>query len=584
MSLRNKISLFLISISLVAVFATGLLVLQNAVADKKNYITELNSALGPHVANSIDQKLKNLLVNLTEVNSVLNSSMRLKYSTTLIALNNFKKRSDDIDAIFINTKDNRLISFALNETVTSDSLSQLGEIVSTLDGAYAVRDKLTYFKNNLYVTKFKDNTFVAVLLNQTFFKDSFELARGKPAILITDKQDSLVQSNLQSEFDSLLNKVPVDTWNRSELISFELSDERHRNYLINFSRNKLLNTFVVLVSPQPSWKDLTTPILRSSFGLIILLIILSVLIAYWISKSLAHPIEELSEMTGHVGRGDWKIINIKNAGIEIIKLTAAFNRMIENLKKREYELKVAQNKIIQADSLAAVGRMSAGIAHEVKNPLASISGYAQLIERKILSAKDPSQASDLLIKIQEYIKLLLDDTRRANKIISDLLTFARQKEIQLEKINLLKLMQSFEPHLRALCESQKIVFKTEFLSIDAVEVSADSDQIYHVMLNLIQNAIHALNSVTTVNKTVTLRASAANECAEIQVIDNGSGISEENMKKIFEPFFSTKKVGEGTGLGLALCYGIIQQHQGSIDVSSELGIQTNFKIRLPLAD
>jgi len=585
MSLRNKISFFLILISLIAVFSTGLLVLQNAVKDKKNYVTELNSVLGPQITNSVDQKVKNLLINLNELHMNLSYPQRLQPAQAAAALKMFKNRVEGVDAVFLKTKQNKLISFALNEaSLSAESLSKLGENFEGLDNTILVKDKLRYFKDKLYLTAFDSETFVAILLNDLFFQDSFELARGKPSVLVTDMNVVLFKSNINMDYDSLVQSVPSDIWSRSEIISLELQDQKSKNYLVNFSKSRLLNASAILFAPQASWQDLTAPILKSSFGLVVILILFSILIAYWISKSLAKPIEELCTLTAHVGQGDWKKINISKADREILKLTAAFNRMIENLKKREQELKIAQNKIIHANSLAAVGRMSAGIAHEVKNPLASILGYGQLIDMKIGSAKDPANSNELIGKIREYVKLILDDTRRASKIISDLLTFARQKELQTERKNLVELVKSFEPKLKAICDSNKIHFKLDLEVDEHKFIMVDPDQIYQVAFNLAQNATHALNSVSLENKTLTFEVRTFNEFAEITVTDNGPGISEENLKKIFEPFFSTKKVGEGTGLGLALCYGVIQQHQGSIEVTSELGRKTCFKIRLPLAD
>lgn len=582
MNLRNKISFFLILISLVAVLATGLLILQNAIIDKKNYATELNSVLSPQITNSIDQKLKNLLVNLNELDNELSHADGVKRAG--IALKNFKNRAEGVDAVFLSTKRNKLITFALNDKAYSaEALAKLGDSFTGVDNALFFRGKFSYSSDNLYITAFNDNSFAAVSLSENFFKDPFELARGKPSLLVTDKKVVLHKSGLKGDIEILLHQVPPDVWSRTELISLEMKDDQKQNHLINFSRNNYLNnSFVVLLAPQASWRDLTAPILKSSFGLILFLILFSVLIAYSISKSLAQPIEELSELTSQVGKGEWKKIQIAGADAEILKLTTAFNVMIENLKNRERDLKVAQNKVVQVNSLAAVGRMGAGIAHEVKNPLSSILGYGQLIEMKISANKDISDTPQLLEKIREYVKLILDDTRRASKIISDLLTFARQKTVQTERVNLLLLLQNFEPKLKAACDTAGVTFATSLQLGDNIFVAVDAEQIYQVVYNLVQNSTHALGTAPSSEKMVTFKTQVSESAAEIIITDNGPGISADNMKQIFEPFFSTKKVGEGTGLGLALCYGIIQQHNGSIEVTSEPHTQTSFKIRLPI--
>ena len=576
MSLRNKIGIFLILISIVAVFSAGLLVLQNATADKKNYVTELNSVLSPQIASSLDQKSKGLILSLGALNGLSPSGFSA-------ALKNFKHHNSDVDLVIIKTKDNKLLSFSLSDKLPADQLNELTEKLAAFNSRLE-KGRLSYSENGLFLTPFDSESFAAVLLGERFFKDAFDLGRGKPAALVSRDRKMLFRSNLNESFSPLLQKVPNDVWSRTEIISLEMKDEENREHLINISQNSVLqNTFVVFVAPQATWRELTSPILKSSLGLVALLIALSMLIAYFISKSLAKPIEELTELTSRVGKGDWNRLAVTGNGHEIRKLTKAFNRMIENLKVRERELKVAQSKIVQAESLAAVGRMGAGIAHEVKNPLSSILGYGQLIEMKI-SAGHIDGAPALLEKVKEYVKLLLDDTRRANKIISELLTFTRQKAVNTAKLSLQPLLQEFVPKLQSLCDAEGIHFSSALNFADAATINADAEQLYQVIFNLVQNAVHALKASSLENKAVTFTANASGTSAEITIADNGPGISEENIKKIFEPFFSTKKVGEGTGLGLAICYGIIQQHQGSIEVSSEPGQPTRFTIRLPLAD
>ena len=238
MNLRNKISFFLILISLVAVLATGLLILQNAIIDKKNYATELNSVLGPQVTNSIDQKLKNLLASLTELNDESSHTGGIKPERAATALKNFKNRIEGVDAIFLSTKQNKLISFALNDALLSPAaLTRLGESLTGLDTTHLFKGKFSYARDKLYLTAFNDRSFGAVLLNENFFKDPFELARGKPSLLVTDKRIVLHKSGLKGEIEILLHQVPPEVWSRSELISLELKDDQNQNHLINFSKN-----------------------------------------------------------------------------------------------------------------------------------------------------------------------------------------------------------------------------------------------------------------------------------------------------------------------------------------------------------
>jgi two-component system NtrC family sensor kinase len=339
-----------------------------------------------------------------------------------------------------------------------------------------------------------------------------------------------------------------------------------------------------MASEKVTWMDLAGPIVNSSLSLVILLVLVSVLLAFSISGSIARPIERITEETARVGIGEWKPITVDATAGEVERLAVAFNNMIQNLKKREVELKDANNKLIQSESLAAVGRIGAGIAHEVKNPLASILSYGQLLEMNIKNfEKSSPELSDKFEKIKNYNKMIMDDTRRASKIISDLLTFARQKEVQFSKINIKKFLMESEGKLKAFCEQNGITFQSDFSGIpDSTEAQIDSDQIYQVLFNLVQNASHALKDQSN-EKKIKLSASIISQKLHIAVADNGQGIAEENLSKIFEPFFSTKGIGEGSGLGLAICYGILQKHSGQITVQSKLNSGTTFEMILPVA-
>ncbi len=360
----------------------------------------------------------------------------------------------------------------------------------------------------------------------------------------------------------------------------EIQDNSGRYYLAYFNKLRKINdAYVLILSPQSTWLDLITPLFKSSLSLIAILIYISIMLSFYLSRSLAQPIEELSTKVLNVGQGDWHAIQMNRSDAEINKLTSSFNHMIENLKKRESELKIAHQKLIQSESLAAVGRMSSGIAHEVKNPLSSVLGYAQLIDINIKNMESESPHPQL-DKIKNYNKLIMDDTRRASKIITDLLTFARQKKVESEVIKVSDFIGQISPKLLSYAEAHSV--KLEINISDLPEnnfFKIDADQIYQVLFNFVQNSIQALHE--TQNKKIELNITRQQNQIALAVCDNGPGISKENRAKIFEPFFTTKKIGEGTGLGLAICYGIISQHDGQIEVLSEPDIQTCFIIKLP---
>ena len=596
MTIRLQISFFLILISITGVLGASFFILQTATRDKKNYVTELSSVLSPQIKDSIDQKVQTLLLDLNDFTEIIETTSQKKNSAIEKHLESLKLRLKNTEAVLILQADgklkDKLITIKLAATPISEE--ELQSVILSMSHTSITdlkNESLLYLKSNYYFFKTSQQNIGVIKLNPDFFKNSFELARGKKSLLINhqEKNKNLILYNGHQETDDahFISQLPITTLKGSELFSQELKDDQNRPVLFNYSKLKnIQDSYVLIISPQVTWQDLVEPLIKSSISLILILVLTSIIIAYSISRSLAQPIELLSEETSKIGLGEWKTISLINSKNEISKLGLAFNRMIFNLINRENELKIAHNKLIQSESLAAVGRISAGIAHEVKNPLSSILGYCQLIDinlKTIIGEASMAPLHEKLEKIKSFNKLVIDDTRRANKIISDLLTFSRQKEIQVEKINLYDYLILIEPKLKTFCESQSVGF-TFICKADPLTtfVQIDHEQIYQVLFNLVQNAVHALNSTENPQKLIQLFQITEADHAFIEIRDNGPGISEKNIAKIFEPFFSTKKVGEGSGLGLAICYGIITQHNGQILVESVPQQYTSFKIKLPI--
>ena len=568
MNIRTQITFFLILISLVGVTATSFFILQLATQDKKNYVTELSSVLSPQIKDSIDQKVRALLLDLRDFTA------GIEKNTAASQLESLKARLKNVDTLVL-IKPGKMISIRLNaaEDAPLPDLSALSAgKINPPD-----RDQLAFLQTHIYLFRTSQNNLAAVVLNPEFFRESFDLARGKKSLLLSRDKKLLFTNKNSIEDAAFAAALPSENFSGPELLTTETSTGPGQVVVTNFSKLKSIqNSFVVIVTPQVTWQDLAAPLFKSSLSLIIVLILFSVIIAYYISLSLAKPIELLVTETSKVGIGEWKPITSVESKNEIAKLARAFNSMIANLINRENELKIAHNKIIQSESLAAVGRMSAGIAHEVKNPLSSVLSYCQLIEISLKTSID----AEKIEKFKNYNQLVMDDTRRASKIISGLLTFSRQKEIQTEKVNALTYLTGLHEKLGAVCEANQVQFQLVHKLDDSHFLKIDGEQLYQVLFNLVQNAVHAVHS--TEAKSVQLQAEGSGESLVISVTDNGPGISPENITKIFEPFFSTKKGGEGSGLGLSICYGIILQHGGQISVES-VPNHTCFRIKLPLA-
>jgi two-component system, NtrC family, sensor kinase len=251
--------------------------------------------------------------------------------------------------------------------------------------------------------------------------------------------------------------------------------------------------------------------------------------------------------------------------------------MIEQAERVCHELNVPwpnlkdiHRHLINTEKLASMGQMAAGVAHELNNPLGTILLYTNLLARKLKERPD----------LDHDLKLLVDEANRCKKIIGNLLDFARQNRVQLEKTNIAELFQRVVedslftlrdtgPGLRITCEAPSDLY-----------VDLDKDQISQVLINLVKNGIEAMEG-----NPGEVRLTAVDEprpgLARMSVSDQGRGIAPEARDKVFQPFFTTKSLGRGTGLGLPIAYGIVKMHGGRIWFDSEPGQGTTFIIELP---
>ena len=312
-------------------------------------------------------------------------------------------------------------------------------------------------------------------------------------------------------------------------------------------------------------------LLQSLLWVALALLTISALLSIFWSRHLTRPIEELSRAAQVVGQGDFDIHVEPQSRDEIGMLAESFNKMASELKTREAALDAAHKQLIQSEKMAAFGQLGAGIAHEVKNPLAGILGYAQLSLRK---TKD----GDLLYT---NLKIIEKETKRCKGIIDNLMKFARQETVHLTATNINSVVED----ALTIVDHQLTINGVKLerkLAADLPEIMGDGNQIQQVLMNLMINAQQAMDG----NKgSITLSTSLAEPGhIEVRVIDTGPGMPEEVRTKIFEPFFTTKPAGKGTGLGLSVSYGIIKDHKGDIRVESELNAGTTFIITLPTKD
>jgi PAS domain S-box-containing protein len=245
-----------------------------------------------------------------------------------------------------------------------------------------------------------------------------------------------------------------------------------------------------------------------------------------------------------------------------------FSDLREIVKMRQ-QLQETQAQLLQAEKIASLGRLSAGVAHEINNPLAGILIYAELLQREMDSG----------VKGKEFIDEIIDQTMRCQQIVQRLLEFSRQSLGAPTHVDLNDIVDRCVELIRhqALFHNIELV---RDLDSELPQFIGDTGQLQQVLTNLLINAADALQGQGTI--TITTRPGPERDGVVLGFADTGPGIPAELRDKIFEPFFTTKPVGKGTGLGLSIVYSVIQRHGGTIDVDSQPGEGTTFTIRLPL--
>ena len=236
----------------------------------------------------------------------------------------------------------------------------------------------------------------------------------------------------------------------------------------------------------------------------------------------------------------------------------------------------ATQAIGRAEKLAAVGRLAAGVVHEINNPLATIAACAEALEARVEEGAFAN--TDAADDLNEYLGLIKSEAFRCKSITMDLLDFSRMRTVDRRPINIAETLESSANLLSHQKRGAGIEISVEVReSLQTVE--ADAGQIQQAVIALGTNAIDAMPK----GGRLTLRAYNQANSVVVEIADTGVGISTESLSKIFEPFFTTKEVGRGTGLGLAVCYGIVTDHGGRLSVRSSPGVGTSFTILLPAA-
>jgi two-component system, NtrC family, sensor kinase len=351
----------------------------------------------------------------------------------------------------------------------------------------------------------------------------------------------------------------------ARLIVSQVQSGRER-FIVGAANSAVAPVRLVVDVPQSVAALTEAPLLEQLFVVGLLLASAAILVGIWIAARLSRPLESLAVVASEVGAGKFNVPIDVYGRDEVGSLATAFRTMVARLADRDEKLRVAHSALVQSEKMAAIGQLSAGLAHEVKNPLAGILGFAQLSRRKL---SDPEA-------VRRNLDVIERETRRCSEIIGNLMQFARKDRALKQEVEINHAVQQ----AIAIVDHQLSLKKVKIVK-DLAEglprVLGNANQIEQALINLMINSQQAMVD----GGTVTVRSAHGDGLVQVSVEDTGPGVAPELRQTIFEPFFTTKPVGQGTGLGLSVTYGLIKDHGGDIVVDDAPSGGARFVVNLP---
>ncbi|MGQ9645153.1 MAG: ATP-binding protein [Thermodesulfobacteriota bacterium] len=319
---------------------------------------------------------------------------------------------------------------------------------------------------------------------------------------------------------------------------------------------------------------------------VVSVVVLSLLLSLLLTRFVNRPLDKLLAATKTAAHGNLDHTVGIQSHDELGELANSFNNMISELKRsrdaieewtqtlehrvqeRTRELQQVQDQLIRAGKMAAIGELAAGVAHEINNPLTGVLTFSSLMLKKV----------DENHPWKKDLENIVQQTTRCRNIVRGLLDFARQRKPDKKEWDINNLVEQTLTLVEKQAPFQNIRITKEFKT-GLPMLFVDGDQIQQVFMNILLNAADAM---TENGGTLKIQTELKDGMAMVSFTDTGCGIPKEHLPKLFDPFFTTKQTGKGTGLGLAISYGIIQSHSGDIEVESEVGKGSTFRVKLPI--
>ncbi|MCP4754439.1 MAG: HAMP domain-containing histidine kinase [Proteobacteria bacterium] len=452
-----------------------------------------------------------------------------------------------------------LLSTSILSVISYRNLTQVEEKFNVVEAAYELSNivlEIRRYEKNYFLfgreDDYKENT--------RFINETFDLLNViRPAVKNPNQKSQLetIASELVA-YRSLFQKIHGNASDPNGL------DERTSQLMLRNSGQNMVNISLNFVAYERQLiLKINTRLKNNILISTSLILLLGILVIFFIIWKVIRPLNIIESSTRSIAKGKFEKVAVWNTKDEIQKVMIAFNQMVDELKKR-------QNQLVQAQKLSSIGTLASGIAHQVNNPLNNISTSCQ-----ILMEDFREDCSDMANKMMTNIE---SETFRARDIVRGLLEFSRNQEFVLRES---RLMEVVDRSIKLV--SSQIPSGIEILKQipDDIVLNLDLQRMQEVFINLLMNAVHAI-SPESGKVSIVGNKDEPTKTVTILVEDTGQGIPETIRNRIFDPFFTTKDVGSGTGLGLYLVYGIIQQHNGSIRLGKMMREGTKFIIKLPM--
>ena len=354
---------------------------------------------------------------------------------------------------------------------------------------------------------------------------------------------------------------------QSTIMGFRIIENKKECFACHPSSNKINGILEVNIDYSAASALLRNSQVQGSVIALIAVIVLSIIILRLFNKLINRPLSHMKDKMKKVQEGDLTIQFPSSKDDEIGSLAQSLNLMITKLREANHKIEELFNKQMErAEHLASLGEIAAGLAHEIKNPIAGMKGALEIFNQK----------TDTLDPKKEIFTEMLLQIDKIDQIIQDLLSYAKPKKMSMSFVNANECIENAIKLAKPQIKDKEIDFKFQGLGNGTI-AWMDADKMQEVILNLMLNSIYAIQKKGAI--TIKLNQGPTKKL-EILLSDNGIGIKKDHLAQVFNPFFTTKS--RGTGLGLSICKKIIEAHQGSIEVSSKEKKGTTFFIRLPI--